>query len=33
MTRKAAKAEAKAETAARDAESSGILPEEVKEEK
>jgi hypothetical protein len=33
MTRKAAKADAKAETAARDAESSGILPEDDKEEK
>jgi len=33
MTRKAAKAEAKAETAAREAESSGILPEEDKKEK
>ena len=33
MTRKAAKATAKAETAAREAESSGVLPEETKEEK
>ena len=33
MTRKAAKADAKAETAAREAESSGVLPEEDKEEK